>query len=134
MAHHEDLTFLREKTSREGAWELNLKPKDTFNFSCKFTRHYLHTNELRGLGKGLAPSSYIHRFYSQGNIHQWKKIVKDMENNPSSSFKFLSSKGAIAYYPMSMFDKIKVKKWKTVVAISRLSPEVSMRKLLNLSR
>ena len=112
----------KEWDRKELAWKLNLKPKDTFNFKSKFTRHYLYTNGLKGLGKGLTPSSYIHYFYSQGNVHQWEKIVKDMEKNPSSSFKFLSKNNSIAYYPMSIFDEEKYKKWKTVLAVSILSP------------
>jgi len=91
-------------------------------FASKYADSYLDTNFKRGLGNGLTPASYINTFWSGGNIHQTKKLLKDMYQNTNLAFPFSSARGQTAYYPISMMDKTKFKKYRALVAVWKLNP------------
>jgi len=108
----------------------NENSKDNYSFKSKFTRGYLQTNREKGLGKGFTPSSFSTLLYSKGNKYQHNKITNDLKNNSESNFGFMSAHSRTAYYPIDMFDEEKAKKWKIIIALHRLSPEISMKDLV----
>ena len=116
--------------NRELMKSFNENSKDNYSFKSKFTRGYLQTNREKGLGKGFTPSSFSTLLYSKGNKYQHNKITNDLKNNPESNFGFISARSRTAYYPIDMFDEEKAKKWKTIIAIHRLSPEISIKDLV----
>jgi hypothetical protein len=99
-------------------------------FASKYADGYLEANLKRGLGKGLTPASYINTFWSGGNLHQSNKLARDMQKHTEIAFPFSSTRGRIAYYPISMMDKTKIKKYRTLVAIWKLDPYFDARKYL----
>ena len=100
-------------------------------FASKYADSYLDINIKRGLGNGLTPSSYISTLWPRGgNTHQANKLNKDMEQNPNLVFPFSSVRGLVAYYPISMMDKTKLKKYRALVTICKFDPYLDSRKYL----
>ena len=132
LTYYKKLTVGTLKENRELMRSFNEKVicMDNYNFKSKFTRGYLQTNRERGLGKGFTPCSFSTLLYSDGNQYQHKKITNDLKNNPETNFSFMSSHSSTAYYPIDMFDEEKVKKWKLIIALHRLSPEISIKDLI----
>ena len=97
-------------------------------FNCKYSERYLKCNESRGIGYGVTPSSYIGTFYRYGNVHQTKKLISDMEKNSDKIFAFRSVKGGKAYYPLSMLQDKSNEKYKILVAMKKLNPEMDVNK------
>lgn len=98
----------------------------------KNARNYLEENKNRGLGKGLTIGSWIN---NQKGFNRWSwryegVMAHQLYENQDVAFCFASCKGGTAYYPVAMLEGDNKKKYRTILALAKLDPNIAIRPLV----